>query len=321
LKLIKKNILFTRETNFWTRHKVKIISTLVALFVWFLIVSGGTFDYQVSIPITCTNSEDSYIVVNKLPQNGHVILRGQGIHLLIFSLFKEGRLNIDPQWEPGQTFFFPSEKNITLFGNAQKLQIVKFIEPDSIEIHVEKLIIREVPVINQVNIVPTIGHTIVGDIIVEPDMALIKGPKSVIDTVTSIYTKKAQVENVKYPVQKQIDLIKPDILHLDLLNKNALVSADIQKLMEKKIINIPVNIINLPPNVSALIIPSHISLVIQGGANLVFPVTENDIEAYIDYARQRPSSQQDFPAYIKPITGIRYRDIEPKRFKVILERE
>lgn len=321
MKLIKKNILFKQELSFWRRHKVKIISTLVALFVWFLIVSGGTFDYNVSIPITCTNTGDSYIVVNKLPKNGRVILRGQGIHLMVFSLFKEGRLNIEPQWEAGQSFIYPSEKDVILYGNALKLQIVKLTEPDSIELQIEKLIIREVPVINQVNIVPTIGHTIVGDIIIEPDIALIKGPKSIVDTVNSIYTKKAKVENIKFPLQKQIGLIKPAIPNLELLNKNTMITADIQKLMEKKITNIPVTIINLPPNVSALIIPSHISLVIQGGANLVFPVNEKDIEAYIDYARQRPSTQQDFPAYIKPIAGIRYRDIEPKRFKVILERE
>jgi len=291
------------------------------MFIWFLIVSGGTFDYNVSIPISCPNNEQNFILINKLPKKGEVLLRGHGIHLLTFLLFNEGRIILEPEWETGRKLEYPTEKNIVLTGNAKKLQVLKLIEPDSIELQIEKLVVKEVPILNQTKVTPRAGYTLVGDIEIEPNLALIKGPKSVVDTFKTIYTDNLALENLKYPVRKQINLIPPAIKNLSLLNQKVTVSADIQKLMEKKITNVPVSVINLPPNVSALVIPSHFSLFIQGGVNVVFPINEKDIEAYIDYKKHRNPNRQDYPAYIKPIPGIRFRDIEPKRFKVILERE
>ncbi|MBN2412298.1 YbbR-like domain-containing protein [candidate division KSB1 bacterium] len=321
MNIIKKNILFSREKNVWVKHKVKITSTLIALFIWFLIVSGGTFDYTVSIPISCPNNDQNYILINELPKKGRVMLRGQGIHLLIYMIFHEGRLVLEPDWATGKKVEYPTEKNIILTGNAQKLQILKLIEPDSIELQIERLIVKELPIQNNIQVLPQAGYTLVDDIKIEPDLALIKGPKSVIDTFKTISTDNLVLENLKYPVHKQINLISPNIENLSLLNQKATLSADIQKLMEKKISNIPVGVINLPPNVSALVIPAHFSLVIQGGVNVVFPINEKDIEAYIDYKKHRNPDRQDYPAYIKPIPGIRFRDIEPKRFKIILERD
>ncbi len=321
MNIIKKNILFSREKNVWVKHKIKITSTLIALFIWFLIVTGGTFDYIVSIPISCPNNDQNYILINEIPKMGRVQLRGQGIHLLTYMAFHEGRLILEPEWAPGKKVEYPTERDIILTGNAQKLQVLKLIEPDSIELKIEKLIVKELPIQNNVKILTQAGYTLVGDIKIEPDLALLKGPKSVIDTFKTISTDNVVLENLKFPVHKQINLLSPDIENLSLLNQKVTISADIQKLMEKKIINIPVDVVNLPSNVSALVIPSHFSLVIQGGVNVVFPINEKDIEAYIDYKKHRNPSRQDYPAYIKPIPGIRFRDIEPKRFKVILERD
>ncbi len=249
------------------------------------------------------------------------MLRGQGIHLLTYMIFNEGRIILEPDWVTGKKVEYPTEKNIVLTGNAKKLQVLKLIKPDSIELQIEKLVVKELPIQINIKILPRAGYTLVEDIKIEPELALIKGPKSVIDTFKTINTENLVFENLKYPVRKQINLISPKIENLSLLNQKVTIFADIQKLMEKKIINIPVNVINLPPNVSALVIPSHFSLVIQGGVNVVFPINEKDIEAYIDYKKHRSPNRQDYPAYIKPIPGIRFRDIEPKRFKVILERD
>ena len=90
--------------------------------------------------------------------------------------------------------------------------------------------------------------------------------------------------------------------------------------MEKRISRVPVSIINLPPGMRAIVIPSHLSLTVDGGVNRVGPLSDKDITAFIDYAKHQHSKEQDFPAYIKPIPDIRFRDVEPQRFKIVLER-
>ena len=121
-------------------------------------------------------------------------------------------------------------------------------------------------------------------------------------------------------MKKPIDLIQPKTDLLRISESNTVINADIQKLMERRLYNISVNVINIPDNMKALVIPSSLSLIIQGGVDVVAKVQEKDIIAFIDYTRHKDQSNNEFPAYIEPLPGIRYREIQPKRFKIILER-
>jgi hypothetical protein len=66
--------------------------------------------------------------------------------------------------------------------------------------------------------------------------------------------------------------------------------------------------------------PATLSLVAEGGVNVISILSEKDITAYIDYSRHQESADASFPAYLEPVAGVRYRDVIPKRFKVILEK-
>jgi hypothetical protein len=128
-------------------------------------------------------------------------------------------------------------------------------------------------------------------------------------------------KNLKRPLRRTIRLRPVTDSQITLLDERTTCFVDVQKLMEKRIHKIPVRVTNIPGNVKAIVIPSHFSLVVQGGVNLVAPITEKDIVAFIDYRRYRNAKENDYPAYIEPIPGIEFRDYDPKRFKVILERE
>ena len=320
MNLFTKNVLFSREKNFWSKNRIKILSSVIATLIWFLIVTGGTFDYQAPIKITYPDHHVDYIITNQLPQTGKILLRGQGINLLTYQLFNEGRMNIEPDWADGTQTVYPSLESVFLTGNAQKIQALRCLEPDSIVMVIEKLDTKSVNVVPDISLTPQNGYTQVGDMEIDPSTVFIRAPKSVIDTLKSVTTENLVLTNLKYPVKRQVNLIDPDIPHLELLTTKVNITADIQKLLEKKIINIPIRVVNLPPHVTAIVIPASLSLVVQGGMNVVFPVQATDIDAYIDFTKQR-NKQQDYPAYIRPIPGIRFTNIEPQRFKVILKRE
>ena len=57
------------------------------------------------------------------------------------------------------------------------------------------------------------------------------------------------------------------------------------------------------------------------GVGVVANLTEKQINAYIDFPRALDRNGSDYLAYVDPLPGVRYRAIEPKRFKVILERK
>ncbi|HPI73778.1 MAG TPA: hypothetical protein PLZ01_10235, partial [bacterium] len=98
-------------------------------------------------------------------------------------------------------------------------------------------------------------------------------------------------------------------------------SQDVQKLMEKRISRIPIRVINAPEGVSAFAIPATLSLIAEGGVQRIATLTEKEINAYIDFPRAAEHGGSDYLAYVDPLPGVRFRSIEPKRFKVILERK
>ncbi len=317
----RQTILFPKKKPFWPEYKVKIASTLFAIVIWFLIVTGDTFDYVVDVPIECATTRDDFIVTTPLPKKAKIHLRGQGMALIGFLIFREGKLQLEFEWREGVQTVKLSEKSVVLAGGAKNLAVEELIEPTEIKLKIEKLIVKKVPIKNQVHLKPAPGYTIVGKILLEPDMAEVQGPKSSVDSCDTVYTREISLEKLKRPVREQVELLAPTYHLVKLLQNYATLTADIQKLMEKRIQHIPVTVINLPPRTKAIVIPSYLSLTVDGGVNVVAGITEKDIVAYIDYRKYKKSNLHDFPAYIKPLPGVRFRDIDPQRFKIVLERE
>ncbi|MDZ7724163.1 MAG: hypothetical protein U5R06_15490 [candidate division KSB1 bacterium] len=52
----------------------------------------------------------------------------------------------------------------------------------------------------------------------------------------------------------------------------------------------------------------------------VFPLESDDINAYITYTAPHDTTFIDYPVSLEPIEHIRFRNIDPERFKVVLER-
>jgi hypothetical protein len=308
-----------QKPNFWATYKIEFASTLFAITIWFLIVTGGTFDYSANIPIVLPRGYQDYVITSPLPPEARVRLRGQGRYLLTFLIFEQARLVLDFTWETGQVVLHPTVDNVLLYGNAKKLSVLEVEEPTTIRLTIEKVVLRKVPIVLNVKIKPMAGYTIVGDIHMEPDYITLKGPESQIDLLDSINTKEEIWTDLKRSVQRSIALVPPSQAHFQYVEQKVIVSVDIQKLMEKKLSKIPVKVVNLPPHLSATVIPPTISLVIEGGVNIVSRIESKDIKVYVDYNRRLDTSKYEYLAVIEEIPGVRPRDFEPKKFKLVLE--
>ncbi|MBN1996535.1 YbbR-like domain-containing protein [candidate division KSB1 bacterium] len=316
-----KRHLFEKEKRFWSQYKAKVAATVFAFVIWFFIVTGGTFEYKTTIPIFMPSLHKEFIITSPAPPPATIRVSGQGRNLISFLLFKQARLVPEIDWTLGSKTTSLSKENIQLFGITKRLDEIELLEPHSIQIEIEKLVIRELPIKNMIKFKPLAGHTIVGAIEVDPDKVSIQGPRSMVSKYDSIKTASILWDHLKYTIEKNVDLIPPDNELIKLLTTRTQIYADVQKLMEKRISNVPVKVINLPPQTSALVIPSHISLMIEGGVKVVSEITAEDIVAYIDYKRHLDNKDNDYLAFIEEIPGIRPRDFEPKKFKVVLERK
>lgn len=307
--------------KFLKKYRSHLAALLFAILIWFLVVTENYFEYVVRVPVAITNLKSGTIVSSTVPRSAQVRFRARGRSLLRLLLFKDAKVVLDLKREIGRRIVSMSAADVVLRGTLPDIKVVQLVSPDTVSIQVEPLARTRVPIESQVTIKTIPGYTIVGPIKMEPDSVSIEGPSSVIDRYTVVQTNPRVFEKEKNPLEAEVDLILPDDPKVRLFSSKITISADIQKLMEKYIDGIPVKIKSIPRGMKAIVIPSHLSLTVEGGVNLLTKVTKDDIIAYVDLKKEWTSSEKGHLAYIETPEGVRYRDVIPKHFKVVLEKE
>lgn len=318
--MLSKNITLSKQRDFWARYKIKIASVLFAILIWFLIVTGGAFHYTCVFPIRLPTHSD-YAIINELPKEIRVKVMGKGVNLITTLLFNEGIYEPDVKWEEGQYSLPVSEKNIILSGDSKNLTINQIVNPDSINIIVEKVITKKVPISSQYLLKTSPGYIIVGTPFLSPDSITIKGPKSYILPIDSIQTKKHTFNELKRPMSEYIDLAIDNQKMISFSRKDVQIIAVVQKILEKEISNIPVSAQNVPYNMRPIVLPARISLTVQGGVEIISPLTADSFYVYLNYLEPTAENEHSFSPEVKPIPEVRVSQYKPERFKIVLEKD
>jgi YbbR domain-containing protein len=166
------------------------------------------------------------------------------------------------------------------------------------------------------------GYTVVQPWHLAPDSVTISGPEKSVRRVDSVLTIRREFTNVQQRISQRLALQPfPHEQRLRLSVDEVHFFADVQKLIEVTLHEIPVEVQNAPSHLKIAPVPSTLSLTVEGGEQLLLNLKREDIAAYIDFARIRGSETEGHPAYIRTPEGVRYRDVKPAFFKLIMERQ
>ncbi len=305
--------------NIFNNFKIKIIVIVIAILVWFFVKMDDNYRYAFKIQLRVTNLGPNRIIKNEIPNKIKITCWGKGRYLLSLMIRKDIFYNLDvSRVQKSANFILEKEEVMLLHENG--IEVLNIIEPETIKVILTDLVTKKIPLTPEVEIQTLPGYTVVDEIQLTPDSVEVMGPKSEIKNILTIHTEKRQYKNFKRDIKNKIRLVSPVQPNVKLLSREVTLSVDIQKLMEKTEYEINVNVINQPPNLKVTVIPSTLSLVLEGPTDLLLNVTKQDIKAYIDYKRVQISKSKNHLAYIDTPKGIRYRDVKPKRFKVVVEK-
>jgi hypothetical protein len=311
---------YSPKTKFWFHHKTKIASVLFAIFVWFLIVADGIFDHTIHFPVRLPTHPE-YMITSPPPADINVRIEGTGFNLLSTVLFNEGHYVPSISWIPGETLVSPVPRDIVLEGNSKRLKITQILQPNSLKLYIERIVDKIVPVKRNFILKPAMGYTLVNNPVIFPDSIHIKGPESTIMNIDSIGTVFSQFETLKSPLTKELDLEIPNKKMVRADKNKIRLSADIQKIMERQISNITIRVENSPYNMRPIVLPARINLQIQGGVEIISPLTADSFDVYLDYLFPLQESDHNYQPIIKPKPWVRISSYNPERFKIVLEKD
>jgi YbbR domain-containing protein len=299
--------------------KVKIFSLLSALFLWFYIVTDSRYEHTLHVPIHIQNQPEGWILTYPIPSKAKVRFRGTGKDLLSLG-YRDRRIVLDLEGKIQNTTFPITVNMIQGIPMGTGVTPIAIVEPDSVPIHLNQFAAKKVPINSNIHLDPMDGFTQVGNVRFEPDTIEISGPKIFVDQIDFVTTQEIRIQGVLKDIDGRILLEEPPQKTIQFLKSQVQFFADIQRIGERIISDIPVNVIQVPRGTRVTVVPSTLTLKLQGGVEVLSQMNIEDIEATINYRYRSRYRSQRIPATIHVPPEVSFTDVKPQFFELIVER-
>jgi YbbR domain-containing protein len=180
--------------NFRRNLSLKLVAVFLAFAAWFWVESQGDLLKTVQVPVDLTGLSADLELVGDTPDDVSVRLRGPEVS--IRSLSPERlRLVVNLAGESLQ----PGRNDIQLTARQVRVPAgvtVDRITPGSIQLAVERMATREVPVQPTIQGLPAPGFEVAG-MAVRPERVIIEGPEPAVKDVESVGTPSISIDGAK----------------------------------------------------------------------------------------------------------------------------
>jgi len=286
--------------------KIKSIDKRIVMFLIFVTISTMLWlmnalskDYitEIECPITYHNIPDDYVFIGNTQKSVKLQISGRGFTLLKYSL---GSIAL-PYSVDLQSYFSGNERkqpsiSFSYYISTNKEQIQRFlndeitvldVSPSILQLSFDRLHAKKVKVLPQTLFTLAPQYRQKGNLKSKPDSVLVKGPKSVIDTLRYVYTSLIKDDNIKENKTYQTELVAPNQCNLG--TKNTTVLLNVEQFTENTL-EIPIQIINQPDTVKLTIFPNTVNVTFLVSFDDYEKIRATDFKAAIDYKDIKPQS-------------------------------
>jgi YbbR domain-containing protein len=199
------------------------------------------------------------------------------------------------------------------------LELVEFA-PDTIFISIQKLQKRKIPVRLNGSVNLEKQFLISGPVVFDPDSVEVYGPKSVVDTLSAIFTKRFTIDKVRDSLVRSVLLIHPKRIKVD--SKSASMLIPVEPFSESSI-QIPIDVVGIADSLRGKTFPSEVTITFRVGLSRFGKIQPADFRAIVDAG---PAFSGNRPKRLKVSiermpTGIYSMDYSPIYVEYLIERK
>jgi len=272
-------------------RKYVVYSILLAVATWFFIVSGKAYTYEEEIPVVSRGlSQQNRILLQRELPRIRIRILGRGWLLWKELLFGDAYYDLDfsgREIAPGRLEQELQPDNV-VFPLASRPGEVVIIAPRRLELDVDRMTERRVRVLPLLTGKPAEGYKLVTSKCV-PDSVLIAGPRSVLDTLLFLTTDNIHLNDWKSPREITTALAVP-FNYLRLSHRFVTVQLEIEPLLDRDFVRIPVIITHAPRDHQVLSDPRSVTVTLRGGAGEIQKTTVEDLRVHVDFRQWRPEA-------------------------------
>lgn len=295
-------------------------SFLLASLLWVAIATDKEYTYVIDVPLEIETLAPNIVLKKMPPKTVKLKIKGNGRSLIGLNFINQ-KIGIEfPEITKDQVINLEDYKDKFQFPQDLGIKVVDVISPQKLDIDVDLYAVRHLPVkvVNDIKTVP--GYILVG-FKPEIDTVLVKGPKSILDKMNSVKTKNIEKSNVRFPFKTDIGFSNQNKDVVSIVPGSVNINFNVEPLVERTIYNIPIQIINVPKNVTAEATPKTISLRVKGGESMISALTKSQVSILFNYSTSFRSGVSNYPMQIKTPPDITWVEASPQTFTLKLIRK
>lgn len=259
---------------------IVIIALLFSIILWISITLSEEYYNTYTVSLNIIDVPYGYTLATDLPDRISLKIKGIGWRLTGLGLGSETVFNVSARNDSG---LIAANLNTNLVENPWLTSEISVIDisPDTISFFLERIISKKLPVVPELDVTYKTGFSLASEIKVSPDSVIVFGPKSILESIESFST--APIKLASLDSQTKIKAIfrngkfRTNITAVEVL-------LDVQRIVDKSIENVKVEVIDIPSDRDVVMLPNSISCLVKGGINVLGKLEASDIRAYVHYS-------------------------------------
>jgi hypothetical protein len=299
---------------------------VTATILWFLNALSKNYTTNLNYPVKYINLPRNKFIINDPPKNLNLKVYGHGFTLLRYKMrfaVTPFALNISEIFEENKP---PGSGSISIVtGNiidnvsgqiSSDIQIMD-IKPAAISLVFDSLESRLIPIKPLVDISFRSRFGLAGNMVTIPAIVLATGPRALIESIDTIYTRHKIIKNVDEDLTTEIALEIPKKISVDY--QKAVVKIPVDEFTEKSF-SVPITMRSIPGDMRIRLFPREVKVSFNIGLRQFSLVTPDSVTLYVNGEEIEAGAPtlQVHTDYYPP--GIKSLKISPPHVEYLIEK-
>lgn len=267
------------------RFNVFILFLLMALLISIVIKLSNKVTYTLRLELSPIHNNPREVLLQKTPQFIDVTFKSNGFDVLKYA-FSNRAIQVDFRTlEKSSNAYFWKEQTqredvLRFFDN--KVDIVA-VSPNVISFNFDEQSVKTLPVKIQSKMNFSPGYDMLYPLRCYPDSIDIVGPKTVLDSITEIWTVPITFDNLNSSIKQPIELEVPSPSEgLILTQSEVTLEGQVEKFTEG-VVQVPVRLLNVPEDQLVSIFPKEVPVVFYTSLEVYNTITSKDFIVECDF--------------------------------------
>jgi len=301
-----------------TNLRIKAGMFLLALLLWFLVVSGKTYEQIIETPLVVTGLKTGRVLASPLPPTARVRYHGTGRELLQMIYLTKPHLQVDLA-TINQHYLYRLRPDMVMIPGGGMASAVEIVAPETLQVFLDEQLILTVPVQARVEAELAPGYTI-SRIESRPSRVTVTGPRRAVEGLRQLRTVTAHLGSLRRNDEVRLEVQKPEVFGVTVAPQQVTVAVKVEKIAERVLTGLPVRVAGRFAGQQAIVEPAMVDLKVTGAAGALNELTAADLDVFVDLADFEPARSGLIKVKAATESPLEVVQITPPSVRLILRR-